>query len=100
MNIYGCEKASPKMDAALANIDREDFSTKCLSLYERKPSKFLHRFITVDETCVHQYRPESKEQSKQWTPRGEPASKKAKAVASAGKLMVTVFLECAWHRLD
>ena len=35
--------------------------------------------------------PETKEQSKQWTPPGEPAPKKAKTVKSAGKVIATVF---------
>ena len=72
------------MGAALANIEpnqrREDVSTECLSLYKRNSSKFLRRFIIVDETWVHHYTPESKKQSKQWTPRGEPATKKSKLV--------------------
>jgi len=47
--------------------------------------------VTVDETWIHWYTPETKEQSKQWTSPGEPAQKKAKTVPSAGKVMATVF---------
>jgi len=47
--------------------------------------------VTVDETWIHWYTPETKEQSKQWTSPGEPAPKKAKTVPSAGMVMVTVF---------
>jgi hypothetical protein len=35
--------------------------------------------------------PESKQQSKMWTKRGEPAPKMAKTVLSAGKVMASVF---------
>ncbi|CAG9794686.1 unnamed protein product [Diatraea saccharalis] len=52
---------------------------------------FLRRFVTTDETWVHHYIPESKIQSKQWTEKGSPAPKKAKAVKSVGKVMASVF---------
>jgi hypothetical protein len=45
----------------------------------------------VDETWIHHYTPETKEQSKQWVPNGESAPKKAKTVPSAGNVMETVF---------
>jgi len=47
--------------------------------------------VTVDETWIQWYTPETKEQSKQWTLPGEHAPKKAKTVPSAGKVMATVF---------
>jgi len=47
--------------------------------------------VTVDETWIHWYTPESKEQSKQGTSPGEPALKKAKTVPTATKVMATVF---------
>jgi len=62
-----------------------------LTLFKRNPKEFLHRLVTVDETWIHWYTPETKEQSKQWTSPGEPAPKKAKTVPSAGKVMATVF---------
>ncbi|XP_018310250.1 putative uncharacterized protein FLJ37770 [Mycetomoellerius zeteki] len=52
--------------------------------------KFLHRFIIVDETWIHYFTSETKEQSKQWTSPGEPVPKKVK---SAGKVIATVFWE-------
>jgi len=61
-----------------------------LSLFKRNPKEFLSRFVTVDETWIHWYTPETKEQSKQWTSPGEPAPKKARIVPSAGKVMTTV----------
>jgi len=55
------------------------------------PKEFLRRFVTVDETWIHWYTPETKKQSKQWTSTGQPTPKKAKTVPSAGKVMATVF---------
>ena len=37
-----------------------------LALFRRNPGEFLHRYTTVDETWIHHYIPETKEQSKQW----------------------------------
>ena len=53
--------------------------------------EFLRRFITVDETWIHHFTPETKEQSNQWTEAGGSAPKKAKTVQSAGKVMTSVF---------
>ena len=66
-------------------------SAAILALLRRNPDEFLHRYITADETWIHHYTPETKEQSKQWIFEGEQASKKVKTVTSAGKVMVTVF---------
>ncbi|KAL6257504.1 hypothetical protein P5V15_011074 [Pogonomyrmex californicus] len=70
---------------------RMNISKALLERFKRNESDFLRRFITVDETWIHHYIPETKEQSKQWTAKGEPAPKKVKTVPSAGKVMATVF---------
>ena len=45
----------------------------------------------MDETWVHHFTPEAKQQSKQWKHPGSPPPKKAKTVPSAGKVMASVF---------
>ncbi len=35
-------------------------------MFKRNKKEFLRRFITVDETWIHYYTLETKEQSKQW----------------------------------
>jgi transposase len=42
------------------------------------PVLFLNRLITVDETWIHIYDPETKEQSKEWRHRGSSRQKKLK----------------------
>jgi len=82
--------------------NRETTSEQCLTLFKRNPKEFLRRFVTIDETWIHWYTPENKEQSKQWTSPGEPAPKKAKTVPLARKVKVTFFLgftRCDLHRL-
>jgi len=71
--------------------NRVTTSEQSLTLFKRNPKEFLRRFVTVDETWIHWYTPETKEQSKQWTLPGKHALKKAKTVPSAGKVMATVF---------
>jgi histone-lysine N-methyltransferase SETMAR len=45
----------------------------------------------MDETWIHHYTPESKQQSKQWTEAGCSALKKTRSVPSSGKVMASVF---------
>ncbi len=52
---------------------------------------FLKRILTVDETWIHHYDPELKNQSKQWLSCGSDPCIKAKVVPSLGKVMATVF---------
>src|SRR5436190_21585100 len=57
---------------------RMKVSRALLVQFRRTKSEFWRRLITVDETWIHHYTPETKIQSKQWTAKGEPAPKKAK----------------------
>ena len=53
--------------------------------------QFPCSIITMDETWVHHYQPETKEQSKQWKHTSSLTPKKAKVVLSSGKVMASVF---------
>jgi histone-lysine N-methyltransferase SETMAR len=70
---------------------RKRLSQQCLDRFNRDPTDFVRRFVTMDETWVHHYTPETKQQSKQWVEAGGSAPKKAKSIASAGKVMASVF---------
>jgi len=80
--ILGMRKMSARWVPRLLTPDnkrnRETTSEQCLTLCKRNPKEFLRRFVTVDETWIHWYTPEGKEQSKQWASPGEPAPKKAR----------------------
>jgi len=104
--ILGMRKLSARWVPRLLTPDnkrnRGTTSERCLTLFKRNPKEFLRRFVTVDETWIHWYTPETKEKSKQWTSPDEPAPKEAKTVPSAGQVMATVFLgftRCDLHRL-
>jgi hypothetical protein len=51
----------------------------------------LVNIVTMDESAVSFYTPETKQQSKQWMPKGQPGPIKAKVQASQTKQMVLVF---------
>ena len=65
----------------------------CSELIESHKSDktFLSRIVTVDETWVHHYKPESKRSSMEWRHPTSPRVKKFKSQCSAGKIMATVF---------
>ena len=63
-------KLTAKWMLCLLTIDhkrqRVHDSKNCLDLFNRKPSDFLRRLVTIDETWIHHYTLESKQQTKQW----------------------------------
>ena len=66
-------------------------SEQCLERFNKNKTDFVRLLITVDETWIHHYTPESKQQSKQWAEAGCSAPKKTRSVPSAGKVMALVF---------
>ena len=70
---------------------RMKISEQCLERFNKNKTDFVRRFVTMDETWIHHYTPESKQQSKQWTEAGCSAPKKTRSVPSAGKVMASVF---------
>lgn len=91
----GMRKLSARWVPRLLTIDqkrkRVTTSTQCLDKFKRNPSEFLRCYVTVDETWIHHYTPETKSQSAQWVSPGEGAPKKAKTIPSAGKVLATIF---------
>ena len=53
---------------------------------------FLKRIVTGDETWIHHYDPEAKQQRMQQKHASSPSPRKFKVQASAGKIMCTIFL--------
>ncbi|XP_023231277.1 uncharacterized protein LOC111631292 [Centruroides sculpturatus] len=88
-----CARWVPRLLTMGQKQRREDVSIESLAMFRSNKAAFLRRFITMDETWVHHFTPETKEQSKQWTERGESAPKKEKTVPAAGKVMASVFLD-------
>ncbi|KAM8718673.1 hypothetical protein ACLKA7_001392 [Drosophila subpalustris] len=54
-------------------------SKSCLDMFNRNPSEFLRRYITMDETWIQHYISESHRSSAEWREAGESRSKRVKA---------------------
>ncbi|KAL7723955.1 hypothetical protein ACLKA6_019947 [Drosophila palustris] len=70
---------------------RIDESKSCLDMFTRNKSEFLRRYITMDETWIHHFTPESNRQSTEWHAAGESRPKRPKTQQLAGKVMASVF---------
>ena len=83
--MFGHEESVCKMGATFAHSRSQAgscgvASKQCLGMFQRNSKEFLRFYVTVDETWIHYYTPETKNQSKMWTEPGESASKKASKV--------------------
>jgi histone-lysine N-methyltransferase SETMAR len=70
---------------------RMKISQQYLERFNKNKTDFALRFISMDETWIHYYTPEFKQQSKQWTEASCSAPNKTRSVPSAGKIMASVF---------
>ena len=66
-------------------------SERCLELFKRCKKDFLHRYVTMDETWIHHYTPETKRSSAEWTAAGESRPKRPRTQQWADKVMASVF---------
>jgi len=62
-----CARWVPRLLTADQKRTRMKISELCLERFKKNKTDFVRRFITMDETWIHHYTPESKQQSKQWT---------------------------------
>lgn len=81
----------PRMLTPLQKQGRVQISTENLALYNEGKDFFLSRIVTGDETWLHHWDPESKQESMQWKHKSSPPPKKFPTQPSAGKIMATIF---------
>jgi histone-lysine N-methyltransferase SETMAR len=62
-----CARRVPRLLTSDQKRTRMKISEQCLERFNKNTNDFVRRFITMDETWIHRYTPESKQQSKQWT---------------------------------
>jgi len=79
-----CTRWVPRLLTADQKRTRMKICEQCLERFNRNKTDSVRRCITMDETWIHHYTPESKQQSKQWTEAGCSAPKKTSLVPSAG----------------
>ncbi|CAJ0966195.1 unnamed protein product, partial [Ranitomeya imitator] len=75
------EQKKKRVDISIANLEK----------FQADKENFLSRFLTMDETWIHHFDPETKQQSMTWKRADEPMPKKFKVSSSAGKVMASVF---------
>jgi histone-lysine N-methyltransferase SETMAR len=59
-----CTRWVPRLLTADQKCTRMKISEQCLQRFNKNRTDFVCRFITMDETWIHHYTPESKQQSK------------------------------------
>ena len=72
---------------------RMEICQTLLNRYNNEGEEFLSRVVTGNESWVHHYSPETKRQSLEWKHPSSPVKKKFKIQLSAGKVMLTIFLD-------
>jgi len=77
-------KTVPKCLNADQKRQRCQSSEQILEFFRRDPKDFLSRLMTVDETWLYHYDPETKQQSMEWQHSGSPHPKKFQVQKSAG----------------
>jgi len=86
-----CGRCVPPLLPAYQKRTRMKISEQCLERFNKNKTGFVHRFISMYETWIHHYTPDSKQQSKQWTETRCSAPKKTRSVPSEGKVITLVF---------
>jgi len=79
-----CPNANQKRQRCLS-------SEQILEFFRRNPKDFLSRLVTMDETRLFHYAPETKQQSMEWRHSGAPRPKKFRVQKSAGKVLASIF---------
>ena len=59
-----CARWVPRLLTADQKCSHMKISEQCLECFNKNEPDFVHRFVTMDETWIHHYTPESKQQSK------------------------------------
>jgi len=62
-----------------------------LEFFRCDPKDFLSRLVTMDETWLYHYDPETKQQSMEWWHSSSPRPKKFQVQKSAGKVLTSIF---------
>jgi len=66
-------------------------SEQILEFLRRDPNDFLSRLVTMDETWLYHYDPETKQQLMEWRHSGSPRPRQFRVQKSAGKVLASIF---------
>ncbi len=82
----------PKLLTEEMKTERVRTSKLFLAMVRRHSMSLLDNIVTMDKSAVSFHTPETKQQSMQWLPKGQPGPVKAKVHATRTKQMVLAFL--------
>jgi len=71
--------------------ERCQSSEQLLEFFRRDPNVFLSRLVTMDETWLYNYYPETKQHSMEWRHSGSLGPQKFRVQKSAGKVLASIF---------
>jgi [histone H3]-lysine36 N-dimethyltransferase SETMAR len=83
----------PKLLTDEMKMERVRTSEALLAMVRRRSLAVLDNVVTMDESAVSFHTPETKRQSMQWLPKGQPGPIKAKVHATRTKQMVLCFFD-------
>ena len=66
-------------------------SKRYMKLFQRGQKDFMRRYLTMDESWIRHYTPETKRSSAEWTAAGKSRPERPKTQQWAGKVMASVF---------
>jgi len=93
--VLDMRKLSAKWVPKCLNADQKrqwcQSSEQLLEFFRLDPNDFLSRLVTMDETFLYHYEPETKQQSMEWRHSGSPRPKKIRLQKSAGKFLASNF---------
>ena len=87
-------KLCSKWVLCLLTVDQKqhvDNTECCLQLFQHNKKEFLCKYMTIDETWIHHFTPESNQQSAEWTAAGKNCPKWPKMQTPAGKVLASIF---------
>jgi len=75
----------------IENISGASCLSNFWNFFRLDPNDFLSRLVTMDETWLYHFDPETKQQSLEWRHSGSPRPKKFRVQKSAGKFLASIF---------
>jgi len=90
-----CTRCVPQSLKVKWKTKRRTISSMLLVCFQAQGETFPSWIVTADETWFHHFELKTKRQSTEWRYRQSTQKKEFKHFLSVGKVMITVFCDCA-----
>ena len=94
LKLYEIAEDLKISEGSVFTISHEHLSMRKLRLLtvdQKQRKGILCKYVTMDETWIHHFTPESNRQSAEWTAAGESQSKRPKTQTLASKVLASIF---------